>query len=100
MKRMFALGGFFALVCFAAPAAAGDSGQTGELCYWCMRDAVYADISLIGRQEANPDIDEGAKGPQILPARADIHRLRVLLGPAVAAGPQPCCYSRRPLHIR
>ena len=100
MKRMLLPGGLLALLCFVAPAAAGDLGQTGDLCHWCMRDALYADISLIDRLEANPDIDEGAKGPQIIAARADIHRLRALLGPAIEAGPQPCCYSRRPLYIR
>lgn len=100
MRWMLALGGLLASIVCAGPAAAGDSEQTGELCYWCMRDAVYADIGLIARLEANPDIDEGMKGPQILAARADIHRLRALLGPAVDVGPQPCCYSRKPLYVR
>jgi hypothetical protein len=100
MRRMLSLGGVLALLCFSTAAAAGDSEQTGDLCYWCMRDAIYADISLIDHLEANPDIDDGVKGPQISAARAEIHRLRAILGPAVDVGPQPCCYSRRPLYIR
>jgi hypothetical protein len=83
-----------------SPVVAGESAQSEPLCYWCIRDAIYADISLIDRLEANPDVDDGLKGPQITAARADIHRLRRLLGPLVQEGPTPCCYSRRPLYVR
>ncbi len=100
MNRMLILGGLVAVVCGASPAAAGDFGQTEASCYWCIRDAIYADVKLIDRLEADPNIDEGIKGPQIVGARADIHRLRALLGPLQQDGPEPCCYSRRPVHIR
>lgn len=99
MAMMLVLGGLVAAVA-ASPAAAGDYGSTEAPCYWCVRDAIYADVRLIDRLQANPDIDEGIKGPQILGARADIHRLRAILGPLQQAGPEPCCYSRRPLYIR
>jgi len=103
MNRLLALlslGGLLALVCAAAPAAAGDYGQIEDSCYRCLRDAIYADIKLIDRLEANPDIDDGIKGPQITAARADIHHLRKILGPIEDQGTAPCCYTRRPLYIR
>jgi hypothetical protein len=105
MKRLLAnlllvLGGFLAFVCIASPVAAGDYGQVEAPCYWCIRDAIYADVHLIDHLEANPDIDDGIKGPQIIAARADIHRLRALLGPPVQTGSAPCCYGRKRLYIR
>jgi hypothetical protein len=100
MNRLLAVGGLLAFVCIAAPVAAGEYGQIEDSCYQCIRDAIYADIKVIDRLEANPDIDEGIKGPQIIAARADIHRLRAILGPVEDVGPQPCCYTRKPLYIR
>jgi hypothetical protein len=84
----------------ASSAAAQDFGQGAAPCYFCIRDAIYADVKLINHEEANPDIDEGQKGPDIVAARADIHRLRKMLGPLVQSGTEPCCYSRPPLFIR
>lgn len=103
MKRMLSLGvlfaiGLFAIGLFASAASAQEPVQ--PLCYWCMRDAIYADISLIDHLEANPDIDDAVKGPEIAVVRPNIQRLRVLLGPVVDTGAQPCCYSRRRLVIR
>jgi hypothetical protein len=100
MNRILALCGLLAFIGIASPAAAGDYGQIEDLCYWCIRDAIYEDIKLINHLEANPDVDEGVKGPQIGAAHADIHRLRVLLGPLQQMGTEPCCYNRRPLAIR
>lgn len=103
MKRalvwLVSLGGLAGSLAIASPLAAQDFGQSAD-CYWCIRDAIYEDTRLIARLEADPEIDEGIKGPQILAARADIHRLRALLGPLQFEGPEPCCYGRRPLHIR
>ena len=62
MNRMLWLCGFVACVCIASPAAAGDYGQTEQSCYWCSRDGIYADVSLIDHLEANPDVDDGVKG--------------------------------------
>jgi hypothetical protein len=100
MNRIFALSGLFAFVYFASPVMAGDFGQVEDSCYWCSRDAIYDGVKLINHLEANPDVDDGVKGPQIVAARADIHRLRALLGPAVQSGTEPCCYGRKPLYIR
>jgi hypothetical protein len=106
MRWIFALCGLLACVGMASPTVAQDLGQKdfGQVeappCYWCIRDALYDDVKLINHLEANRDIDEGVKGPQIVAARADIHRLRALLGPLVQGGTEPCCYSRATLYIR
>ncbi len=100
MTRLLALGGFLAIVGIAAPAAAGEYGQIDDTCYQCIRDAIYTDVKLIDRLEANPDIDDGIKASQIIAARADIHRLRKILGLVEDQGTEPCCYTRRPLYIR
>ncbi len=99
MYRCLSLCGLLVLLCAASPVRAGDF-WSDEQCYWCIRDAIYHDVKLISHLEANPDVDDAVKGPQILAARADIHRLRALLGPVQDFGPEPCCYARRPLHIR
>ncbi|MGB7886940.1 MAG: hypothetical protein WBL55_11100 [Xanthobacteraceae bacterium] len=102
MRRMLRLGGLFVVLCAAMPARAGDFfgffSAPDPQCYWCIRDAIYADVKLIDHLEANPDVDDAVKGPQIAAARADIYRLRLLLGPLQQV--EPCCYSRRPLYIR
>jgi hypothetical protein len=104
MRRMLLLSSVFAALCAVAPARAGGFwgffSDPDPQCYWCIRDAIYADTKLINHLEANPDIDDAAKGPQIVAARADIHRLRVLLGPVQPWYPGPCCYARRPLYVR
>jgi hypothetical protein len=100
MKRMLVVGGLFAVVCMASPVMAGDAAPVDASCYWCVRDAIYTDVALINQLETNPDIDDAIKGPQIFSARADIHRLRALLGPLNIDGPEPCCYARKPMFIR
>jgi hypothetical protein len=100
MKWMLAVGGLFALASTASPVMAGDITPIDASCYWCVRDAIYADVALINHLEGNPDIDDAIKGPQIFSARADIHRLRALLGPLNIEGPEPCCYARKPMFIR
>jgi hypothetical protein len=100
MRRFLYLGAIVLAAGLASPANANDYGQVENFCYWCVRDAIYEDVKLISHLEANPDVDEGVKGPQIIAARADIHRLRALLGPLQQMGTEPCCYARKPLHIR
>jgi hypothetical protein len=95
----------------AAPARAGDLWGCGDTPYWCTRDAIYAQFRRIARLEADPDVDEGVKGPLITAARAEIHRLRATLseppphawatiGTPLREGPWTCCYTRKPLHLR
>jgi hypothetical protein len=75
-------------------------GLPEPLCYWCIRDAIYADTKLIAHLEANPDVDEADKAPWILGARADVHRLRRILGPVETVSVAPCCYWRKRLYVR
>ncbi len=70
------------------------------LCYWCIRDAIYADTKLIAHLEANPDVDDADKAPWILGARADVHRLRRILGPVETVYAAPCCYWRKRMYVR
>jgi len=70
------------------------------LCYWCIRDAIYADTKLITHLEANPDVDDADKAPWILGARADVHRLRRVLGPVETVSAAPCCYWRKRMYVR
>jgi hypothetical protein len=100
MNRISVLGGLLAFACIASPATAGEYPPIDESCYRCIRDAIYADVTLIDRLEADPEVDDGVKGPQILAARADIHRLRKILGPVEDGGTEPCCYTRKPLFVR
>jgi hypothetical protein len=102
MGRIIAVCVAFAAAGMVSPVRAGDwdGGQPGQLSYWDTRDAIYQKENLIARLEANPDIDEGYKGPVITAARAEIHRLRATLGPLQEAGAPPCCYTRKTLYIR
>jgi hypothetical protein len=111
MVRLVLLGVVLALASAAAPARAGDSWACGDTAYWCTRDAIYAQFKLIARLEAEPDIDEGVKGPLIAAARAEIHRLRATISDPpphawatiaspLREGPAPCCYTRKSLYLR
>ena len=62
--------------------------------------AIYASENRIAFLEADPEIDDGYKVPIITRARADILRLRATLHPARWRWASPCCYGRRPIHIR
>jgi hypothetical protein len=101
----------FAFAAAAAPARAGDFWGCSDTPYWCTRDAIYAQFRRIARLEANPDIDEGFKGPLITAARAEIHRLRATIteppprawatiASPLPFRPAPCCYTRKSLHLR
>jgi hypothetical protein len=100
MMRTVSLSSVIILACLATSAIAGEYGQSQDLCYWCVRDAIYEEVTLIDHLEANPDVDDAVKGPTIVAARADIHRLRATLGPLQETGTNPCCYARKPLYIR
>jgi hypothetical protein len=111
MVRLVSLGVVLAFAFAAAPARAGDSWGCTDTVYWCTRDAIYAQFRLIARLEADPDVDEGVKGPLITAARAEIHRLRATIsdppphawatiGTPLREGPAPCCYTRKSLYLR
>jgi len=109
MIRLVSLGGILAVVLAASPVRAGEPWPCYDTAYWCTRDAIYEQFKLIARLEADPDIDEGVKGPLIAAARAEIHRLRATITEppprdwATIASPRrptPCCYTRKRLSIR
>jgi hypothetical protein len=88
-------------VVYAPPVVYGPQAVYGvPLCFWCIRDAIYADTKLIAHLEANPDVDEMDKAPWILGARADVHHLRRILGPVETVSVAPCCYTRKRLYVR
>jgi hypothetical protein len=111
MVRLVSLCGVLVLMLAAVPARAGDFWACSDTDYWCTRDAIYHQFKLIAHLEANPDIDDGVKGPAITAARAEIHRLRATIHEppprdwaTIASPPRasatPCCYARRPLYFR
>ena len=89
------------LVVVATPSMAYDWLRRPHSYEW--RD-VHRAINELNKRiaflEANPDIDEGYKGPIIRQLRADINRLRSTLAPADWEWATPCCYGRPPIHIR
>ena len=69
--------------------------------HWrAVHGAIYASENRIAFLEADPEIDDGYKAPIITRAHADILRLRATLHPARWRWASPCCYGRRPIHIR
>jgi hypothetical protein len=106
--RFCALGGLLiSVAAIAGPARAADlwvgayaPPPVEVFCAECIRNAIYADTKLIAHLEANPDIDEAFKGPIVLAARADVHRLRKILGPGERISAAPCCYFRKRLYVR
>jgi hypothetical protein len=88
------------LACMVSPVAAGQDNPAAAICYGCGSDTIYGLTNLIAYLEANPDVDDGFKGPIVNKARAKIRRLRAALVPLPSVTVTPCCYSRKPLYIR
>lgn len=85
----------------AAPALAGEDWVLfDDNPSWATREAIYQLGNRIAFLEADPEIDDGYKGPIIAGARRDILRLRATLPPPHWSWSSPCCYGRRPIHIR
>ena len=100
MRRIVFLGANLALAGIASPVTAGQYAQTGDIGYWPAHHAIYEMKNSIAYLEANPDADEGYKGPAILADHAEIKRLQAAIAPRPPKYFTPCCYSRRPIHIR
>ena len=98
--RLLSLCALLAVSAIASPVRAGDAWQASDNCYWCTRDAIYQRNELIALFEANPDVDEAIKGPQITAARAEIRALRRTLGPPRWDWATACCYTRKAINIR
>lgn len=99
MKRVHSVCAALVFACVAAPAAAGQD-TAAEICYPCVADNISELTHSIALWEASPDADEFDKAPAIAAADAEIRKLRAVLGPPRSQWPTPCCYSRKPLHIR
>jgi hypothetical protein len=93
----------------AAPARAGDwnwydgpaeSWYSSRYDWRATHATIYELQHRIALLEANPYIDDGYKGPIITGAHRDALRLRSTLPPPQWMWASPCCYSRRPIHIR
>jgi len=74
-------------------------GGHGDRWYAVHRD-IYELENRIALLEADPQMDDGFRAPIIASARREIRRLQAKLAPAYWRWTDPCCYSRRPLHIR
>jgi hypothetical protein len=101
MRRTVFASAALLFACSVSPAAAGHYWHGHHGSHWrATHQAIYELENRIALLEANPEIDDGYKGPIISQARADILRLRATLHPARGRWASPCCYSRRPIHIR
>ena len=89
-----------ALICAASPALAdGCSEGHGDRWYAVHRD-IYELENRIARLEADPKMDDGYRAPIIEAARREIRRLEATLPPAYWRWTDPCCYGRKPIHLR
>jgi len=83
-----------------APATAEPAWRGGHGYWRTTHAAIYRLENRIAYLEADPEIDDGYKAPIIPGARSDIRQLRATLPPAHWRWASPCCYSRKPIHIR
>jgi hypothetical protein len=97
--RILALCGVLGLACVATPAMAG-CDRSDESCWWQAHHVIYHMENRIAFLEANPDADDGYKGPIIDHLHRKVLRIRAAIGPRWPHWPSPCCYSRRPLYVR
>ncbi|MBV1699560.1 MAG: hypothetical protein KGQ47_14575 [Hyphomicrobiales bacterium] len=85
----------------APPVSAHEAWPSGHGGNWrATHAAIYAIGNRIAFLQADPEIDDGYKGPIIVKGHADIDQLRATLRPAHWRWASPCCYSRRPISIR
>jgi hypothetical protein len=89
------------LACAASPVWAGKNEYPRHGGHWrATHEVIYGQENEIALLEADPYVDDGYKAPIIAGDRADISRLHAMLPPARWRWTIPCCYSRRPIHIR
>jgi len=68
--------------------------------WWAIRHAIYETGNRVAFLQADPEIDDGYKGPIITWAQREIRKLHATLPAAHWQHESPCCYARRPIHIR
>jgi hypothetical protein len=99
MRHIVLLCGVLGLSAIGSPAMAG-CDVLSEHCWAHAHRAIYHKENHIAFLEANPDVDDGYKGPIITHLRRKIFRIRAAIGERWPHWPTPCCYSRRPIYIR
>ncbi len=99
MRRIFSLSIVLGFAAIASPATAGCYADA-ENCYWRAHHAIYHMQNHIAYLQANPNADDGYKGPIIDKLHHRVLRIRAAIGPRWPHWPTPCCYSRRPIYIR
>jgi hypothetical protein len=102
MQRIVLLCGLLGVAFTASPALAGcdNWGGWGDRCWEHAHHIIYHMENRIAFLEANPDADDGYKGPIIDHLHRKILRIRAAIGERWPHWPTPCCYSRRPIYIR
>jgi len=91
----------FLLAFGVSPAAAEPFWDGGYGEDWAATHAaIYQLENRIAFLQADPEIDDGYKAPIIGKTRAEILQLRATLPAPHWRWATPCCYSRRPIHIR
>lgn len=88
-----------AMAGMASPALAG-CGRQGDRCWEHAHHVIYHMQNRIAFFEADPYVDDGYKGPIIDHLHRKVLRIRAVIGERWPHWPTPCCYSRRPIHIR
>jgi hypothetical protein len=99
MKGILVLGAILATAIATSPAMAG-CDHAGEHCWLRGHRVIYHMENRIAYLEANPNVDDGYKGPIITHLRRKILHIRAVIGERWPHWPTPCCYSRRPIYIR
>ena len=99
MRRVVYLCGMAWLGAMASPAMAG-CGADAAPCWGDAHRAIYHMQNHIAFMEADPDADDGYKGPVIDRLHRKVLHIRAVIGPRWPHWPTPCCYSRRPIYIR
>ena len=84
----------------ASPAMAWDDVPDGFYFDRYAHHKIYKWQNLIARMEADPNVDDGDKARAFPEAHAHINKWRSVVGLYRPLWPAPCCYSRRPIHIR
>jgi hypothetical protein len=99
MARALLICGAFVLAGAVSPALAGCNAVDGH-CWQHAHRIIYHMHNHIAFLEADPNADDGFKGPIIDHLHRKILRIRAAIGPRWPHWPTPCCYSRRPIYIR
>src|SRR5262249_15561340 len=99
VTRIVALLGVLGLFAMASPARAG-CDEPSDHCWWHKHHRITHMENHIAALEADPNADDGYKGPIIDHLRRKVMRTRAVIGARWPHWPSPCCYSRKPIHIR